>query len=183
MSNLLEKASILLTPTAYDDGKILSVKPSIVLGEELVTNGNFANDTDWDKIGWTINNSQATANANNTSQYLQQDFTITNGKVYLFSYEIIENTLNGNGSSLSGSGGFISVPLSNAIGFHNVRITADNSSAVYALKIGVSGTATTGSIIIDNVSVKEVRLDLDQIEAKKCLADWIHVTALQDLNN
>ncbi len=27
MSNLLEKASILLTPTAYDDGKILSVKP------------------------------------------------------------------------------------------------------------------------------------------------------------
>ena len=27
MSNLLEKASILLTPTAYDDGSILSVKP------------------------------------------------------------------------------------------------------------------------------------------------------------
>ncbi len=27
MSNLLEKASILLTPTAYDDGRILSVKP------------------------------------------------------------------------------------------------------------------------------------------------------------
>ena len=42
MSNLLEKASILLTPTAYDDGRILSVKPSIVLGSELVTNGDFA---------------------------------------------------------------------------------------------------------------------------------------------
>ena len=52
MSNLLEKASILLTPTAYDDGKILSVKPSIVLGEELVTNGDFATDLS----GWTNSN-------------------------------------------------------------------------------------------------------------------------------
>ena len=36
---------------------------------------------------------------------------------------------------------------------------------------------------IDNVSVQVVRADLDQIEAKKCLADWIHTTALKDLNN
>jgi hypothetical protein len=28
MSNLLEQASIILTPTAYDNGKVLCVKPS-----------------------------------------------------------------------------------------------------------------------------------------------------------
>ena len=29
MSNLLEKASIITTPTAYENGQLLSVKPSI----------------------------------------------------------------------------------------------------------------------------------------------------------
>ena len=36
MSNLLDSASIVLTPTAYDNGKMLSVKPSVALGAELV---------------------------------------------------------------------------------------------------------------------------------------------------
>ena len=49
MSNLLEKASIVTTPAAYDNGKILSVKPSVVLGEELITNGDFNTDV----LGWT----------------------------------------------------------------------------------------------------------------------------------
>ena len=35
MSNLLEKASIVTTPTAYDNGKILSVKPEEVLGADF----------------------------------------------------------------------------------------------------------------------------------------------------
>ena len=44
-----------------------------------------------------------------------------------------------------------------------------------------SGSGFVGSI--DNVSVKLVRCELEDIEAKKCLADWIHTTALKDLNN
>ena len=48
MSNLLEKASIITTPTAYDDGRILSVKPNEnIYGSELVTNRNFTNGTIW----------------------------------------------------------------------------------------------------------------------------------------
>lgn len=136
------------------------VEDVALLGSELVTNGDFTTDSDWDKTGtWSIESNYATANGNSTSQYIQQDFTITNGKTYLFTYEIIENTLNGNGSSLSGSGGFVSVSLSSVIGTHQVYITADNSGAVYALKIGVSGTATTGTIKLDNVSVKEATID------------------------
>ena len=55
MSNLLEKASILLTPTAYDDGKILSVKPEEVLGEEKIVNGTFDENVN----GWITNNANA----------------------------------------------------------------------------------------------------------------------------
>jgi len=152
--------------------------------DNLVTNGDFATDSDWNRIGtWSISSGQASANANSQSQYLQQDFSITNSKVYKFTYEIIENTLNGNGASLSTLGGFGSVPLSNVVGYHTEYITASNQSATYALRIGVSGTATSGKISIDNVSVQLVRCDLEDIEAKKCLADWIHTTALKDLNN
>ena len=41
MSNLLDSASIVLTPTAYDNGRMLSVKPN-GFRAELVTNGDFA---------------------------------------------------------------------------------------------------------------------------------------------
>ena len=71
MSNLLEKASILLTPTAYDDGKILSVKPEEVLGEELVVNGDFATDSDWNLgTGWSIVDNKAISDA--TQGYISQ---------------------------------------------------------------------------------------------------------------
>jgi hypothetical protein len=42
MSNLLEKASILTTPTAYNDGKILSVKPNTSVGDFDFTRGSSA---------------------------------------------------------------------------------------------------------------------------------------------
>jgi len=42
MSNLLEKASILLTPTAYDDGKILSVEPEDGTGDFDFTRNSSA---------------------------------------------------------------------------------------------------------------------------------------------
>ncbi len=42
MSNLLEKASILTTPTAYDDGKILSVKPNTSAGDFDFTRNSSA---------------------------------------------------------------------------------------------------------------------------------------------
>ena len=63
MSNLLDKASILLTPTAYNDGSMLSVKPNENLyGSELVTNGDFATDSDWTKdSNWSIVNGVATS--------------------------------------------------------------------------------------------------------------------------
>ena len=68
MSNLLEKASIVLTPTAYSGGTLHSVKPLQTLGNELVTNGDFATDSDWTKgTGWTIIGGSASCDGSQSS--------------------------------------------------------------------------------------------------------------------
>ena len=46
---LLQKAKVVTTPTAYSDGILHSVKPNVVLGDELVVNGTFDTDSDWAK--------------------------------------------------------------------------------------------------------------------------------------
>ena len=162
-SGLVEMVGRTLGSNLVQNGDFSEIGPDLVqngtfdLGSELVTNGDFATDSDWSTIGtWDIVNNQAEAIGNGISQYIQQDFTISNGNIYKFTYEIIENTLNGNGASLSSSGGFGSVSISNVVGTHTEYITASNDTATYALKIGVSGTATSGTIKLDNVSVKEV---------------------------
>ena len=69
--SLLNKASIVTTPTSYENGKILSVKPSTVLGSELVTNGDFATDSDWTKgTGWGISGGTANCDGTQTSNSL-----------------------------------------------------------------------------------------------------------------
>ena len=83
MSNLLEKASIVTTPTAYDNGKILSVKPAPSLGSELVVNGDFATDSDWTKgAGWSISNGAATKSGTDLSYLTQSSLISVAGKTY-----------------------------------------------------------------------------------------------------
>ena len=57
MSNLLKDASILLTPTAYENGRMNSIKPyKDLYGSELVTNGDFDTSDNWSLTGtgWNI---------------------------------------------------------------------------------------------------------------------------------
>jgi len=49
--SLLQKASIITTPTAYAEDYLYSIKPAYALGSELVTNGDFSNGTN----NWTPN--------------------------------------------------------------------------------------------------------------------------------
>ena len=183
MSNLLDSASIVLTPTAYDNGRMLSVKPSVALGPELVTNGDFATDSDWFKSSfWTI--SGGTASMPSTSSYLplyQNDVTI-GGKTYVLNFDIVSiiGTIKATSINNGAAAGEITLGEYSTIGNKKITFTAQSGgkSIAFARVVGVIASCT-----IDNVSVKEARLELDQIEAKKCLADWIHVTALQDLNN
>ena len=81
--NLLDKASILLTPTAYDNGRMLSVKPNENLyGSEEVTNGDFSNGlTDWSAYGVTsVSSGVVTMGASANSGIFQG--VLTQGKKY-----------------------------------------------------------------------------------------------------
>ena len=210
MANLLQKASIVLTPTAYDNGKVLCAKPSeppygdfdfsrnsaatrvnaqglvenvqilssnLVQngdfseegseevsngsfsqeGAELVTNGSFDTDSDWTKNG-TANISGGTGNltANSTtSNYFTQIINTTIGKYYLYTYEVTANSLIGgaNNSRLyDSSNGLV---FDDSIGVHSFYYEASATN----IRIRLKSTTSSGSISIDNVSVRKVGQD------------------------
>jgi len=155
--NLLDKASILLTPTAYNDGSMLSVKPNENLyGSELVTNGDFATDSNWTKgTGWSISGGSANCDGSQSSNsgLVQQNgilgvsLDLVVGRTYKMEFNIVVSSgfitnieVGGNykypGLSSSGTYTFYFTPTST-----NDRITFTASSSLI------------GSI--DNVSVKE----------------------------
>lgn len=141
----------------------------------LVVNGTFDTDSDWNKAtGWTISNGKANSN---TTAYrtLAQNIPVILGKKYKVSYDIVSYT----SGSVSMTIGADSGILRNTVGTYSEIIEYNNFYPSSGVRSGGSGFV--GSI--DNVSVQLVRAELDQIEAKKCLADWIHTTALKDLNN
>ena len=156
MSNLLEKASIITTPTAYEDGKLLSVKPVKTFGSELITNNGFDTDTDWTKgTGWSISGGVAIANNVPNLQRLQQ----------------------GVGASVVGKKYKYSLNITNVSGFYSIYIFGVYVSATSNTQGTIEGeviaTSTNGafwvaaasagglvSATVDNVSVKEV-IDAD----------------------
>jgi len=77
MSNLLQKASIVTTPTAYGVGVLNSIKPAQSFGEELITNGNFASGyTGWSTYGVTsVSDGIATIGASANSGIFQTILT------------------------------------------------------------------------------------------------------------
>ena len=84
MSNLLEKASILTTPTAYDNGKILSVKPAPSLSSELMpSTATIANLGGGSITQITENIYSSTSDGTSGSAVRPKfDFNTTSGKIY-----------------------------------------------------------------------------------------------------
>ena len=154
--NLLDKASILLTPTAYNDGRMLSVKPNENLyGSEQIVNGDFNENVD----GWTVNNANATFvwQPNKTALFTSQSFAYAkvtptlnlNASVYKVSFDIL--TFDGNLSNvhigLGASGNVVS-----KIGSYTYFYTSTGGNTEFQIRPNSGGT---GSVTIDNVSVVE----------------------------
>ena len=163
MSNLLEKASILLTPTAYDDGKILSVKPSIPFGEELVTNGDFSDGLN----GWTATNAVISASNSiltvddSANQGLDsrasQSFTTKVGSTYKVRFNRVSTTSVfwlGIGAGANYRNIYYANLLTD-LGFYEITFIATNTTSTIALITGGTGISK-----FSDVSVKEV-LDAD----------------------
>ena len=151
----------------------------------LVVNGTFDTDSDWNKTGtWIISNGTATSTANGSTQYIGQNPNINIGTSYKISYDVISNTLSADRLLMSGTSAFAATQIPSTIGHNSIILEANSvASSGYSIRFANSATNFSGVITIDNVSVQVARAELDQIEAKKCLADWIHTTALKDLNN
>ena len=142
---------------------------------ELVTNGDFATDSDWTKgTGWTISGGKATYDGLNGTQQLSSSTGVFPeiGKIYKVSFDVLEQG-SGNNSAYFGSELISAANL--AVGSYVFTATATGTG-----RFGIFGR-DGGVFSIDNVSVKIARAE--EVEAVKCLADWIHTTALQDLNN
>ncbi len=150
MSNLLQKASIITTPTAYDTGKILSVKPVQYYGPELVTNGDFATDSDWTKgTGWNISGGKG--NGTSASGDLTQTISIAINKTYRVNYTISNYS---SGVFRIVLGAYVAGTNRAANGTYTDVLTVTNANSNLLLYLAADISAFTGSI--DNVSVKEV---------------------------
>ena len=120
------------------------------IGSELVTNGDFATDSNWSKGGgWSISGGKAEA-LNVNGSYLVQNISFTNAKTYKIQFSVSDYLSGEVRIRFSGGGGFISTDY----------VSGNNTHTLYLQSIGntvfrLQGQNNfTGSI--DNVSVKEV---------------------------
>ena len=164
--SLLQKASIITTPTAYAEDYLYSIKPAYALGSELVTNGNFSDGTNnWiiddasnGSISVVNNKLQITSNGGTGYPVVKQGVSTRIGITYQISLEMSLNTA-----------GFwlrVSQFLSHLSG--DVTYYAnDKTSSINVLGEFTAIATTTyikifaeqndaGSFFIDNVSVKEI---------------------------
>jgi hypothetical protein len=152
MSNLLQKASIITTPTAYDSGKILSVKPVQYYGPELVTNGDFSNSfTNWISQGdsITIVDGAARINRITNTTFIQQN-VLTSGKTYLVEFDVL-NKPDNNGTFIVRLG---SNNVYDVVTYEGTRFSKYITSN--GVDFRIYSSSNSGVIYVDNVSVKEV---------------------------
>jgi hypothetical protein len=146
------------------------------IGAETITNGDFATDADWTKSSnVSISGGQATFTANSAAQYIIQGSlwpanSLSGQKVKL-TYTIVSNSLNAGDFRIGGYTGASAFTLNGlvtTVGTHNiildVRTTAGDDNAI---DLYITSAATSGALVIDNVSVKQVTSASNQIQKRE----------------
>ena len=165
--NTIDTASSIGTSTEMIQGQFNLTKT----GEELVTNGDFATDSDWIKgTGWTISGGKAERLVAAPSSDLIQSNVLWNfASTFKISFDV------------EATAGFVRA----RIGQTNLNYVGQGTHTFYAIPSGndqlkfQADSSFIGSI--DNVSIKEVRAS--SVEAVKCLADAIHRIGIQNIQN
>ena len=83
--NLLEKASIVTTPTAYENGKLLSVKPSVNYGSDFFNPTPFGIST----ITQNPDGSYTLVNSGTGGRGFVQSLNLEKGKEYVVDYNVV----------------------------------------------------------------------------------------------
>ena len=118
------------------------------LGSELVTNGDFATDSNWTKgTGWTISGGTANFNGGSGfSLYAGQNYVV--GKTYKFSYDVLKYVSGGVRISFDGQvSQTISSNSTNNTFYHTYN---GGNTNIFIQSVG------TSQFSIDNVSIKQV---------------------------
>lgn len=163
LTDLLEKASVILTPTAHAYQKMFAVKPvkSFATGD-LITNGGYDADTDWTKsTGCSISGGVASFDGtqNAPGGTLSQSLTTEVNQHYEISFEIVSFT-QGNALSVQvgfdgGSGSTVVSSGVGAVGVHKEFLQSNgNDTFKIYVNSGGKNPAFIGSI--DNVSVRKI---------------------------
>ena len=126
-----------------------------VEGSELVTNGGFDTDSDWNKgTGWTISGGQASLDGTQTSYSALEQTGVMSEGVYVLSFDVTSNNY----------GQLYFQWSSNAVQLSAIEITSDGSYKLYVDTRGSLNqswkfkfySATNGNTAtLDNVSLKE----------------------------
>ncbi len=132
-------------------GLLLDKSKGLVLGPELVTNGSFATDTDWNKgTGWSIASGVATKTAGTAADLVQNT-----GSSFLNRYIRIRITITRTAGALKiypGGWSFYDVPA--ASGTYEYNFAATNLSTGSILYISADA-AFAGTV--DEISIKPIQ--------------------------
>ncbi len=119
-----------------------------VLGNELITNGDFATDSDWSKINATISGGLANLNGTGVTSLLYQAI-LTDTKTYTATFTISNYNGLGDADVIDNTGGDYYTITSN--GTFTIEFTHSSANANLYFR------ARTNAIYsVDNVSVKEI---------------------------
>ncbi len=156
--SLYKDASLVMIPSAVKDGKLYSIRPTPEYGEEEVTNGDFATDSDWSKgNGATISGGKANIIGDGSTYVsITQNSVFTTGKKYRVSVDVVINS--GLGLKFQDGATNENIGFATSSGTYVFDFTAgSNTSLVVGRRTG--GTAFNSSV--DNISVKEISNDGD----------------------
>ena len=156
MSNLLDKASIILTPTGYNTGEMLSVKPTPVIGSELYTKPGAPSLIESNftlvQTAWSFSGGVASIDGSQTSSSRIRGglggATLVAGRKYRVR---IEANITSFKPELSGGGGFAAPPIQNVNGTADFFIRATHNFTNISL---ICTLSSVGSI--SSISIKEV---------------------------
>ena len=145
--SLYDAASLWMTPSGAEDGKLFSELPVPVYGPELVTNGGFDTDSDWALTQATISNGKLLLSTSDGSYTAASQTLGVIGKTYRVSLDVAD--IVGIISITIGGGTDFDITSN---GIHSFEITSTTTTLEVKRKFGITNVSAT----IDNVSVKEV---------------------------
>lgn len=200
--DLLEKASIILTPTAYNNGEALCVKPSDgsgdfdfsrnsaatrvnaqglvenvqILSGNLLSNGDFDDATGWNVAnGWSIENGSANWDIDvaTSNTNINTSVSLTGGTTYEVTFNINNTSSLGKLLFQAGGGG------TDTFGSYTLYATGVHTVFITPTAnrntFRILGQDNSGNFSLESISVKEISDDtnLPRINYENGCGSWL----------